>query len=118
MARILIIEDEEVIRDLLRDVLGSQGHTVEEAADGRIGVEMFRKNPADLVITDIMMPNLNGLEVVRQLRAEFPDAKIISIAAVGESLLEQARELGADRTFDKPFRVDEIVKAIDELLEK
>lgn len=117
MARVLIIDDEEVVREFLRDVLKVQGHTVEEAGDGRIGLEMYRENPPDIVVTDIMMPEVTGFEVVCQIKAVNPQAKIIAIAALGEGLLEQARELGADKGFEKPFRVDDMVRAIDELLE-
>jgi len=117
MARVLVIDDEDVVRDFLRDALMLRGHEVEEAEDGEKGLESVRRNPPDLVISDIMMPNMTGLEVVEKLREMHPDIKIISIAAVGDRLLEQAEELGANRTFEKPFHMKDILDAVDDLLE-
>lgn len=84
MASILIIDDEEIIRALLRSVLEGAGYEVTEAANGRIGLELYRQNPRDLVITDILMPELNGLDMLLELTREFLRAKVIAISGAGE----------------------------------
>ena len=71
MATILIIDDEEIIRGLLRSVLEQAGYEVMEAANGRQGLELYRHRPADLVITDILMPEMNGLDMLLELTREF-----------------------------------------------
>lgn len=116
MARILIIDDEAVVREFLRDALTVAGHTVIEAEDGQDGVEAFRRDAVDLVITDIMMPRKDGLTAIRELRNIRPDLNIIAIAAVGDPMLEQARDLGANMTFDKPFHMGEMLQAVEELV--
>ena len=118
MARILIIDDEEIVRDSVREMLQMGGHEVEGAADGQAGIDRYRENPADLVIADIMMPKKSGLEIIEELRRDYPDAKIIAMAAYGEEILAKARALGADRTFDKPFHLQEMLDAVNALLEE
>src|SRR5512134_1606078 len=105
MATILIIDDEEPIRALLRTTLEAAGHEVTEAANGRIGLERYRHRPTDLVITDILMPELNGLDMLLELTREFLHAKVIAISgARGEqNVLDVAKLLGARRTLQKPF---------------
>ena len=75
MATILIIDDEAPIRALLRTTLEAAGHEVTEAANGRIGLELYRHRPTDLVITDILMPELNGLDMLLELTREFLHAR-------------------------------------------
>jgi len=120
MARILVIDDEENVRDLLRDVLEERGHEVLEASDGDLGSALYRERPADLVITDIIMPNKEGLETILDLRRDYPEVKIIAISGgsrVGRhDVLPLARTLGALRTFSKPFNLRELIDAVDELL--
>src|SRR5512147_634885 len=77
MATILIIDDEEGVRALLRTTLEAAGHKVVEAANGRIGLERYRHKPTDLIITDILMPELNGLDMILELTRSFLDAKVI-----------------------------------------
>ena len=79
MATILIIDDEESIRHLLREVLEKAGHKVLEASNGREGLEVYQKHPADLVIMDLLMPDTDGLETTLQLTREYVDAKVIAI---------------------------------------
>ncbi|MFZ2961281.1 MAG: response regulator [Candidatus Ozemobacteraceae bacterium] len=120
MARILIIDDEDQIRKLLRQILEGAGHTVIDAADGRTGGNLFRQEPADLVITDIFMPEMGGIETIHDLRREFPGVKIIAISggARGGSFdfLPVAESFGARRTVSKPFTREEILTAIHEVL--
>ena len=114
MASILIIDDEEIIRALLRSVLEAAGYEVTEAANGRIGLELYRQNPMDLVITDILMPELNGLDMLLELTREFLRAKVIAISGAGEekNVLDVAKLLGARQTFQKPFSVSKLLGAV------
>lgn len=120
MARILLIDDNDSLRTTVRLFLTSSGHTVIEAHDGQEGLELFPDTAADLVITDMMMPKKNGLEVMRALREKQPPVKIIAISGGGlpgaEHPLDTARQLGAVRVFAKPFSCAELMAAINELL--
>ncbi|NOQ47507.1 MAG: response regulator [Desulfobulbaceae bacterium] len=119
--RILVIDDDEQMRILLRQVMEWAGHEVAEAENGRQGMQKQRQQPADLVITDLIMPEQEGLETIGSLRKEFADVKIIAISGGGrigpEAYLPAASELGANRVFSKPFDVQELVTAVRELLD-
>jgi len=114
MATILIIDDEEPIRALLRTTLEAAGHEVVEAANGRQGLELYRHRQTDLVITDIVMPELNGLDMLLELTREFLHAKVIAISGAGEekNVLDVAKLLGARRTFQKPFSMPQLLDAV------
>ena len=114
MATILIIDDEQLIRTLLRFALEAEGHEVTEAANGRIGLALYRYRPADLVITDIVMPELNGLDMLLELTREFIHAKVIAISGAGveQNDLDVAKLLGARRTFQKPFSMPQLLDAV------
>lgn len=120
MARILVIDDTEVVRAMIRRWLEVEGHEVVEASDGDAGIQLFREHPADLVITDLIMPEKDGIEVIKELREEYPDVKIIAISAGGqleqEEQLEQAKQVGASRTFEKTSNWKEIIDVVQELL--
>ena len=105
MATVLIIDDDEPIRALLRTTLEAAGHKVVEAANGRIGLDLYRLKPTDLIITDIAMPELNGLDLMLALTRQFLHAKVIAISGAGEekNVLDVAKLLGARQTFHKPF---------------
>ena len=114
MATILIIDDEAPIRALLRTTLEAAGHEVTEAANGRIGLELYRHRPTDLVITDILMPELNGLDMLLELTREFLHAKVIAISGAGgeQNVLDVAKLLGARRTLQKPFSMTRLLDAV------
>jgi two-component system response regulator (stage 0 sporulation protein F) len=114
MATILIIDDEEGIRALLRTTLEAAGYEVTEATNGRQGLERYRHSPTDLVITDILMPELNGLDLLLELTREFLHAKVIAISGVGgeKNVLDSAKLLGARRTFHKPFNMPQLLDAV------
>jgi DNA-binding response OmpR family regulator len=120
MARILVIDDHEPLRDMLKQALEESGHTVKTAADGGEGLELFGAWPAQIVITDILMPDKEGIQTIMELRRAQTRVKIIAISGGGtlgpETYLNMARELGADRTLAKPFSLDELEKVISELL--
>jgi DNA-binding response OmpR family regulator len=119
MARILVIDDDEDVRTMLRRILEHDGHEVEEAANGAIGTRLFKANPADLVITDIIMPEKEGIETIRDLRREYKDVKIVAISGGGRvgpsDYLNAARMMGAKKTFTKPFSRQEILDCVHEL---
>jgi DNA-binding NarL/FixJ family response regulator len=119
--RVLVIDDDEQMRTLLRQVMEWSGYTVTDAENGRKGMQRQREHPADLVITDLIMPEQEGLETISKLKKEYPDIKIVAISGGGrigpEAYLPAAQELGADLVFSKPFDVKEFVAAVRELLD-
>ena len=119
MTRILVIDDDQDIRDMLRRILEHAGYTVEEAANGDIGTKLFKANLPDLVITDIIMPEKEGIETIRDLRRIHPSVKIVAISGGGRvgpsDYLNAARMLGAKKTFTKPFSRQEILDTVQEL---
>jgi DNA-binding response OmpR family regulator len=122
VARILVVEDEGDIRGLYSRILKSAGHDVIEAPDGKVGIELYRANPTDLVITDIIMPEKEGIELITELRRDFPDAKIIAVSGGGQVMasatcLLLAKGLGAVRTLAKPFNQQELVDTVREVLD-
>ncbi len=120
LARILVIDDEEQVRNLLRLALQREGYEVVLAKDGEEGLRLFRKDPADLIITDIIMPEREGLEIIQELRKDFPQAKIIAISGADQTLmlnvLDISKRFGAIRTFRKPFEIKEVVQTVRELV--
>ena len=120
MARIIVIDDQDALRSIVRRTLERHGHTVMEASDGRAGVRLVREQPADLVITDIFMPGQDGIETLREMRKDFPAIPVIAMSGgsrVGAMDLRQAAEvLGAVRTIQKPFGAHEILRAVREVL--
>lgn len=120
MANILIIDDEAPIRLLLRDALEREGHQVLDAADGSEGVRLFKENPSDLVVTDIVMPNKEGLETIMELKKESPNVKIVAMSGGGkiapDSYLQMAKGLGAVQSFSKPFGIKTFLSAVKEIL--
>jgi DNA-binding response OmpR family regulator len=120
MARILLIEDNDPIRTVLRENLVLEGHTVIEARNGQEGLDLFRQAGADLVITDILMPEKEGIEVLMELRHAHPPVKVIAMSGgglgSGEDYFAAARFLGAAKVLLKPFAIAVLLAAIDELL--
>lgn len=121
MGHIMIVEDDPAVRELLRKILERAGHDVLDAANGKEALSLFKANPAELIITNILMPEKEGLETIQELRREDPDIKIIAISGGGQigpaDYLEIARRFGATRTFSKPFDRKALLKAVDELLD-
>ncbi len=118
--RILVIDDDEQMRVLLQQAMQWAGFEVVAAENGRKGQQLFEEQPADLIITDLIMPEQEGLETIRSLKQGYPAVKIIAISGGGrigpEAYLPAAMELGADRIFAKPFDVKELISAVQELL--
>ena len=120
VAVIMVVDDDEQVRKLIRKILEREGHTVVDACDGRDGCSKFRKAPADLMITDIFMPAQDGLETIESMVKEFPTLKIIAISggAPGGSFdfLPVAKSFGAVGTLKKPFSKDDLVSLVNSSL--
>jgi DNA-binding response OmpR family regulator len=118
MAGILIVEDTAAVRGLFRTILEQAGHTVREASTGSEGIKLFRETSVDLVITDIYMPDGDGLEVITKLRQEPRASKIIATSGrLGrDEMLSAAQVLGADMTLPKPVTMAELLTAVETLL--
>jgi len=118
MAEILIIDDEPSIRRLLVRALSKVGHTVHEARNGEAGFELFHRVHPELVITDIVMPDMEGIELIRKLRQDAPTVPILAISGSGTPLyLRAATRLGATATLAKPFEIAELLAAVERLIE-
>ncbi|HXV69181.1 MAG TPA: response regulator [Nitrospira sp.] len=115
MAHILVIDDEEPIRGLLRSILERAGHEVTDAPNGRQGLAAYRAKPADLVITDLCMPEMNGVDLILELTHAFLNVKVIAISGTPdrEQTLDRAKLLGVRYTLQKPFSRETLLKAVD-----
>ena len=119
MPRILIVDDEREIRNLLREVFLAKGYEVVEAANGEDGLRVFQSTPVDLVMTDILMPEKEGLATIMELKKKNPKLKIIAMSGgslKSSNYLEYARKLGADKVLQKPFDLRSVLEAVKELL--
>ena len=117
--RVLIIDDEDQFRKMLRQFLESSGYEVVEAANGDEGVKLFFENPADMVISDIIMPEKEGIETIMEIKRQFPNAKVIVVSGGGwygtDLDFDMAEKLGA-LTLKKPFELNELSDAIQKLM--
>jgi DNA-binding response OmpR family regulator len=120
MAGILIVEDDKELREMLKISLIRHKHTVLEAADGKEAITHFKPSMTDLVITDLIMPDEDGLKVIMRLREIKPSLKVIAISGGGKagpaSYLSLAKALGANAIFSKPFSVNDLIERIELLL--
>lgn len=120
MPRILVIDDEPLIRSTVVTLLTREGFSVEEASDGQVGIAMCHKNPPDVVITDIFMPNRDGIEVVMELKRSCPRTKIIAATGGGHmrmmEIASAAQSLGADHVLYKPFERESLLAAVNAVL--
>ena len=117
-AKILIIEDEEEIRQLLCDILISQGHEAEVAADGNQGLELLRKGDFDLVCTDLGMPGMSGWQVAEEIKHMGRNVPVAVITGWSVHLNESGmREKGVNFIIQKPFQIDQILQLVREGLE-
>ena len=120
MKKILIIDDEHYILMMLKKMLERAGYEVDIASNGNEGLDLFRKSPSDLVITDIIMPEKEGLETIREMKRMQPQMKIIAMSGGGkisaENYLETAKIFGASRIIEKPFTQQTMVSCVTELL--
>jgi len=120
MRKILIIDDDEQILPMLAHAMELAGYAAVTALDGREGQRLLEKQHFDLVITDLIMPEREGMETITYIKKNFPAIKIIAISGGGrigpETYLPPALELGADRAFAKPFAIEDLTAAVRQLL--
>jgi len=119
VARILVIDDDALLRRVIRVALEAAGYEVIEAGDGTAALRVYREHGADLLLVDLFIPEPDGLEVIRTVRAEAPGAKIIAMSGGGSlklDLLAAAAAFGASRTLWKPFVPDVLLAAVRDLL--
>jgi len=120
MARILIVDDERAVRVTMRRILERDGHEVCEAGDGEAALEQFRALVPDLVLMDLYMPKVDGLEATIRLQTEFPGAQVIGMSGGGwrskEAVLEEVAGLGIANTLPKPFTMDEGLDVVSRVL--
>ena len=120
MTKILVIDDDAVVRTTLEYLLRDAGYEIATAEDGVRGMAMFRSEQPDLVITDIIMPEQEGIQTIAEMRKARPDAKIIAISGSGRignvDFLKMARSLGAMDIVSKPFDADELLTIVENCL--
>jgi YesN/AraC family two-component response regulator len=120
MNSILIIDDEAPIRSMLRLILEREGYQVIEAPDGVEGIRHYRQQPTDLIITDLIMPNKDGIGMIIDLKKEYPDINIIAMSGGGlnkpDGYLKGAKQLGAKHTLSKPIDREELLRAVKDTL--
>lgn len=118
--RILVIDDEPQMQNMLKQMIEDKGHDVAVASDGKEGIRLYRANPFDLVVTDIVMPEKEGIETIIELKRDFPDVKIIAISGGGkidaETYLSMSKTFGVQYTFAKPVEREELLNAVQTLL--
>lgn len=121
MARILVIDDEEVVRFTVAKILRLEGHDVVEAEDGDQGIARQKEGSFNLVISDLIMPEKEGLATIQELRHRYPSLKILAITGGGalqsRKYLDQATKSGADRTLLKPFSNDDLLRTVNQCLD-
>jgi DNA-binding response OmpR family regulator len=116
---ILIVDDDPFIRAMLRQALEAKSFNVLEATDGDEALKVFRAEDVELVITDIIMPGKEGISTIRELLKEKTELKIIAMSGggmTGKDYLPLTRDLGVSHTFPKPFPIDDMIAAVNELI--
>lgn len=120
MARILIVDDEKLARMTVRQMLEGEGHEIHDAGDGQAALEQLTGTHVDVVVTDIIMPEKEGIQTIIELRREFPDVKIIAMSGGGRvgnvDFLSVAKDIGAVHVLRKPFRQAELLEAVNDCL--
>jgi CheY-like chemotaxis protein len=121
MAKILVVDDEAIVRFTLKKVLQSAGHEVVEASTGLEGVASYKQSPCDLVITDLIMPDQDGVSTIKELKRDFPNVRIIASSGGGRTgnldYLKLADLYGADATLSKPFSAADLLKTVQNVLD-
>ncbi len=117
--RVLVVDDSKFMRLMLGEIMESMGYEVEEAEGGRLAVELYSANSPDLVTLDILMPEQDGLETLRQILKLNPAARVVMVTALGmEDYIKQAMELGASGFIIKPFAPEQVQAVVSKVLEE
>lgn len=119
MARILVVDDEDVVRSLLKTILKHDGHDVVEAGDGSEAIEIHKQDPADLVIVDLVMPKKHGLDTILEMRESHPQTRFIVMTGALPSLLDSdnmATMLGDALTIAKPMTPPDLLRTVNDAL--
>lgn len=120
MSAILLVDDDPSVRQVVSEMLRQAGHDVTPAENGRVALAQLRERTFDLVITDLIMPEQEGIETIAEIRRHEPNMRIIAMSGGGRlgpgDYLETARYLGADATLAKPFGRQELIATVDALL--
>jgi DNA-binding NtrC family response regulator len=118
--RILVVDDDTIMRETLRDILTFEGFSVSSAEGGSQAISQLSNEPFDLVITDILMPQRDGLEVITEAKKNYPNMQIIAISGGGyisaDAYLRMASDAGADDIISKPFDVDDFLRKVYRIL--
>ena len=117
MKRILIVDDNLMMRKLVRNIFTNEQYEIVEAENGIEGLEIARRQDIDLVITDIIMPVMEGLELIMHLKRDFPDIKIIAISGGKPYYLYMAKKLGIEGIFTKPLNLQQFLGAVKKLIQ-
>jgi DNA-binding response OmpR family regulator len=120
MSRILVVDDNTSMREAVCEMLQHAGYQAVSVENGRLAAQIHRNDPVALIITDLFMPDTDGLEIIYQFRHEFPTVKIIAVSGGGSrglvELLAVAKKMGAHRALMKPFSFEELIGAVEEVL--
>ncbi len=122
MSLVMVVDDDESILRLIGEIMRKEGYQVLQAEDGEKAFALFQQKPCDLVITDLLMPNKEGLELIQELRGIKPNVKIIAYSGGGQlepdDYLDFAKGMGADRVFSKPISIIDLKQAASQLLDE
>ncbi len=120
MAKILVVDDRQMVRDVIAQMLEQWGYTVDLAKNGQEALNRFAAAPADLVVLDMFMPVMNGFDALAVFRRQYPDTKVVAISGGGEFVMEdalaEAEKLGAHAVLAKPFLLEALLETICGLL--
>lgn len=114
MDKIVIIDDQKNVRTVIHDTLTNEGYEVFTADNGELGLELIARHNPKIVITDILMPTKEGINVVRSVKHNYPDIKIIIISGTDrrENYFKTAKQFGADETLSKPFKLEHLIEIV------
>ena len=112
MAKVLVIDDELLMRAAIQKVLGDEGHEVFETIDGEDGIQVYRAEKPDVVITDMMLPDRGGLSAIEEIRSEDSEVKIIAISALAYDAFAASKSVAANEAFEKPIEMKKLLSTI------
>jgi CheY-like chemotaxis protein len=119
---VLVVEDDPQIRNFIRRLLESRGYIAHEAENGREALRILERNGADAIITDVFMPEEDGIEFIRKIRSTMSYVPVIAISGGGSykdsSILEAAHALGADEIIEKPFEIGDLIAALERVIDR